>query len=208
MPSIEDNHRHWNDDYDWSQRGDEWTPDPRWKQEILDHALVPWLERGRHVLEIGPGGGRWTAELLAYEPARLIGVDLSENCVALCRERFADATAAEFHVNDGKSLSVVEDASIDFAWSFDVFVHMEIDTIRTYLQELARVMRPRARAVIHYPSIDRAQLEDARLGWRGDVTSAQMTRALQDAGFDVLHDYYEPWISSTNTSVVIFEKRG
>lgn len=206
MPSIEDNHRRWNDEHDWSRLGEEWTPDPVWKQEILKYSLVPHLERGRDVLEIGPGAGRWTAELLAYAPTRLIGVDLSENCVTLCRERFADVPAAEFHVNDGRSLAVVDDASIDFVWSFDVFVHMELDTIRQYLAELARVMRPGARAVLHYPTVDRAQQEDTHLGWRGNVTSTQVAEALGNAGFRVLHDYYEPWISSTNTSVVIFEK--
>ena len=88
-------------------------------------------------------------------------------------------------------VGIGEGAGVDVSWYFD---------------ELFRVMRNGAKAVIHYPSIDRAQLEDAYVGWRGDVTSAQFLQALEDAGFKLLHDHYEPWISSTNTSVAIFEK--
>jgi ubiquinone/menaquinone biosynthesis C-methylase UbiE len=165
-----------------------------------------YLEPGKRVLEIGPGGGRWTIELLKFEPSTLVGVDLTQKCVDLCTERFKDVPNVEFKVNDGKSLPSVDERSIDFVWSFDVFVHMEADTIAGYFREFARVLDSGGIGVVHYPSVDRAKTDDPREGWRGDVTSERMLEIVRGAGLTVLQDYYEPWISQGNTSVVIFQR--
>src|SRR6478752_7017059 len=101
------------------------------------HAFMPTGT----LLEIGPGYGRWTAYLKDLCD-RLIGVDLAENCVEACRQRFADVDHAEFHVNDGRSLSMVADGSIDVAFSFDSLVHADDDALNAYVVELARVLAP------------------------------------------------------------------
>ena len=206
MPSIEDNRRRWNEEHDWSRGGEEWTPDEIWRAMVLEYGIDPYLEPGMRVLEIGPGAGRWSAEIVKRGAGRLIGVDLSELCVAMCRKRFAGWPQAEFHQNDGRDLGFLPNASIDFVWSFDVFVHMEADVIRSYFGHFARVLRPGGVGVVHYPSIDRAQLPDAYLGWRGHYTSAQMLELVDEVGFELLHDHYDPMISSTNTSVVVFRR--
>jgi len=168
--------------------------------------MDPYLAEGMDVLEIGPGAGRWTVELLKRGAGTLVGVDLSEKCVEMCRKRFADAGNASFRTNDGRDLSFLDDASFDFVWSFDVFVHMEADVIRAYFEGFRRLMRPGAVGVVHYPSIDRAQLENKRQGWRGMFTSKEMVALVDDLGFELLFDYYDPDISATNSSVVIFRR--
>jgi SAM-dependent methyltransferase len=206
LPDIEENRRQWNE-WDWSKLGEEWTPDdPQWKSAILEYALDRHLPERANVLEIGPGGGRWTAELLDRKVHHLIAVDLAERCIDLCRERFAGAPNLELHVNDGRDLSFVPDRSIDFVWSFDVFVHIEAPEVEQYFREFARVMKPGARGSVHYASIDRAQNDDARFGWRANFTSDEMFAILERVGLTLLHDYYEPWISSTNSSIVVFER--
>ena len=207
MPTIDENYEHWNNEHDWSKRGEEWTPpDPMWKKQILKYSMHRYLKGGRDVLEIGPGGGRWTEEILKSAPKSLIGIDLSDRCIEMCEERFATFPNARFFKNDGKSLKLVADDSIDFVWSFDVFVHLEKDTIASYAAELARVMRKDATAVIHYPSLDRATEENENTAWRGKVTSSDMLGILAAGDFTVLHDYYEEWISNHDSSVVIFRK--
>ena len=44
----------------------------------------------------------------------------------------------------------IPDESIDFIWSFDVFVHIAPDDQRGYMRDFARVMSPGAKAVIHH----------------------------------------------------------
>lgn len=206
MPSREHNREHW-EQWDWSTLGEEWTPaDPRWKAAIVRYSMQPYLRGGETILEIGPGGGRWTAELLRLEPRRIIAVDLTERCIELCRKRFLREPRLELHRNDGRDLSFVADDTIDFIYSFDVFVHVEAPEIDAYFGEFARVLRPGGRAAIHYASLDRAPAGDPRRGWRADFTSVEMHALLAKHGFALVADYYEPWISCANSSVVVFER--
>src|SRR4029078_6736404 len=80
-------------------------------------------------------------------------VDVAENCVKACRERFADVPHARFEVGDGKSLPFVDDASIDFAFSFDSLVHADAEAMRGYLGELARTLRPGAHGFIQHSNL-------------------------------------------------------
>ncbi len=204
MPTREENRRFWGEQYDWSDRGESWTPDPIWKRTILEGTLWRHLQRGRDVLEIGPGGGRWTAEILALEPRRLVLVDLTETCLELCRERFgAQRPDIEYLLGDGRSLAGVEDASIDLIWSFDVFVHVEKPEVGAYAKEFARVLRPGGLAIVHYASIDRCQGPDPRSGWRANFTSGDMAEVAREAGLGLEADLYDPHLSHANSSIAV-----
>ena len=157
MPGVDENLTNWSADWDWSKRGDEWsrwwggTP-AMWHAAILPriHAFVP----APAILEIAPGYGRWT-QYLKDLAERLVIVDLTEECIDGCRERFADSTNIEYHVNDGRSLAMVEDRSIDFAFSFDSLVHAEDDVLAAYLAELSKKLKPDGIGFIHHSNIGR-----------------------------------------------------
>jgi ubiquinone/menaquinone biosynthesis C-methylase UbiE len=106
------------------------------------------------ILEIAPGYGRWT-QFLKDSCERLVIVDLAERCIEHCRRRFADAGNIEYHVNDGRSLAMVEDGSIDFVFSFDSLVHVEADVLEAYLGELARKLRPDGVGFLHHSNAGR-----------------------------------------------------
>jgi ubiquinone/menaquinone biosynthesis C-methylase UbiE len=95
----------------------------------------------RHILEIAHGHGRWT-QFLADQCDALTLIELSAECLAVCRERFRERSHLRCHVNDGRSLRMVADRSIDFAFSFDSLVHVELPVLEAYLHELARVLTP------------------------------------------------------------------
>jgi SAM-dependent methyltransferase len=155
MPDVDHNLAVWSADWDWSQRGDEWsswwggTP-ALWTGALLPriHAFVPTGT----ILEIAPGYGRWT-QFLKGLCDRLAIVDLTPGCIEACRQRFADATNIEYHVNDGRSLDMVDDRSIDFAFSFDSLVHAESDVLGAYLRQLARKLKPDGVGFIHHSNI-------------------------------------------------------
>lgn len=155
MPSLQENLEHWNEHYDWSQGGEEWSW--RWGASAVQWhgVLMPRLSGllpARRVLEIGPGFGRWTAFLAPYTE-RLFGVDLSQKCIDACRQRFADDPRLEFHLNDGRSLSMLEERSIDLAFSFDSLVHAEADAVGDYLQELVRVLADDGVGFFHHSNL-------------------------------------------------------
>jgi len=155
MPSVEANRGQWDRGYGWPEGGDEWSlgwggPDAQWHW-----SLRPRVQRflpAPSILEIAPGYGRWTKYLLRY-CNRYVGVDLAARGIEACRRRFAEAEHAEFHVNDGRSLAMVNDRSIDFAFSFDSLVHVEEDVIGSYLNELARVFTADGVGFIHHSNL-------------------------------------------------------
>lgn len=206
MPSREDNRRHWNTEHDWTDLGEMWTPDALWKRTIIEQTLAPFVRSDMTVVEIGPGGGRWTVEILARGIRRLVLVDLAEKCLELCRQRFADRKEVEYHLNDGRSLPFLRDAEVDLVWSFDVFVHIDKPDTEAYFTEFARVLRPGGLGMIHYASLDRAPAGNNRRGWRADYTSADMRALIARLGFELIHDHYDPDIAAANSSLVLFSK--
>jgi hypothetical protein len=65
------------------------------------------------------------------------------------------ASHLECHVNDGRSLDMVEDGSVDFAFSFDSLVHAEADVVEAYLVQLARKLRPDGVGFFHHSNAGR-----------------------------------------------------
>ena len=82
------------------------------------------------MLEIAPGYGRWTA-FLKDLCSRLPLVDLSPKCIEACRERFGESDDIAYHVNDGRSPAMIDEDSIDFAFSFDSLVHVELEVLES-----------------------------------------------------------------------------
>ena len=171
MADVDHNLAIWSSNWDWSQRGDEWswwwgdTP-ALWTAVLLPriHAFVPTGS----ILEIAPGYGRWT-QFLKDLCEHLTIVDLTEGCIEHCRERFADATNIEYHVNDGRSLEMVEDGSIDFAFSFDSLVHVEEDVLGAYVDQLARKVPSR----FFEPLVRRGVLINLP-AWRAESVTAEL----------------------------------
>jgi SAM-dependent methyltransferase len=79
-----------------------------------------------------------------------IGVDLNANCIDTCTRRFAASARMHFYRNDGKSLDMVPNNSIDFIFSLDSLVHAEADVIGAYLAQFNRILRPEGVAFIHH----------------------------------------------------------
>jgi SAM-dependent methyltransferase len=180
MPSREENVANWSA-HDWSLRGDDWsvgwgsTP-MLWYGTILPriHFLLP----ARHLLEIAPGYGRVTAFLLEHA-RRYTGVDITPRCVEACRERFGSRAEVEFHLNDGASLDVVADDSVDVALSWDSLVHADPEVLQAYVASLARKLVPGGRAFLHHSNLGAVIAEHGKVPnphWRDERMSAELMR--------------------------------
>ncbi len=138
--------------YDWKDAGEEWsapwgTSAGQWSSAILPR-IRDCLPTGT-ILEIAPGFGRWTYYLKDYCQELWI-VDRVEKCIEACRRRFAADPHVRCYVNDGRSLSMVSDASIDFVFSFDSFVHTDREVVEAYLSELGTKLKIGGKGFIHH----------------------------------------------------------
>ena len=151
MADVEKNLAVW-ENWDWSQEGEEWSASWGGTSALWHGTLLPRIKRfvpAGTILEIAPGYGRWTQYLQSLSD-QLVIVDLTENCIDHCRKRFAELDHITYHVNDGRSLEMIEDESIDFVFSFDSLVHVELDILEGYLEQLGRKLRPGGAGFIHH----------------------------------------------------------
>lgn len=180
---------------DWSKRGEEWTSSDAWKASLVKHVLEPNIPIGSRVLEIGPGGGRWT-EVLVQRAAHVIAVDLTPKCIEICREKFQSVSNIEFHVNDGRDLSFIPPNSIDRIWSCDVFVHINSGDVENYVRQFAKILAPGGVGVIHH-----AKNGHFQSAWRSDMTAAKMREYCAKYGLKVVSQF-DSW---DNDRVAIFQ---
>ena len=116
----------------------------------LDRTVFsPFLGTCEVMLEIGPGAGRFT-EILLPKCERLIAVDTSETMLNLLRERFEGDDRVEYYRSRGRGMKGIAGESVDNAFSYGVFVHLQHWDIFNYLSELSRVLKPGGKAVIQH----------------------------------------------------------
>jgi len=155
MPSLEENLSVWDGSYDWTAGGHEWSsswggPEAEWFGTLLPR-IHPFIPVGT-ILEIAPGYGRWTHYLKDY-CENLIVVDLAEKCIEACEKRFSSWSHITYHVNDGRSLEMIPDESIDFVFSFDSLIHAEADVLEAYVWQLAKKLKPNGIGFIHHSNL-------------------------------------------------------
>jgi ubiquinone/menaquinone biosynthesis C-methylase UbiE len=201
MPTIGQNETQWSK-YDWPQEGHEWSgpwggSNYLWYGTILPRILgaVP----NGHILEIAPGFGRCTQYLIGLCD-RLTLVDITDKCIQACKERFHEHSKIEYFVNNGRSLHMVKDASIDFIFSWDSLVHADIEVFSFYTKEFARTLRPGGLGFIHHSNM--ASYHDPATGlvskksqhWRDLTMSADILRDLcQKAGLKIVTQEVFEW---------------
>jgi 2-polyprenyl-3-methyl-5-hydroxy-6-metoxy-1,4-benzoquinol methylase len=142
-------------DYDWKEGGEEWSAPwggsaAQWFGAIFPriHECLP----ASTILEIAPGFGRWT-KYLKEHCERLHIVDPVEDCIEACRRRFGNDLRLSYHINDGRSLAMIPDRSIDFVFSFDSLVHVPRDTVAAYVRQLADKLKDDGVGFIHHSNL-------------------------------------------------------
>lgn len=190
LNSLELNRAIWKS-WNWDSGGEEWSSDEAWKQSIIHAFIDRYIPRSSSILEIGPGGGRWT-EVLLKRASSYIGIDISPSCIEACRARFGDNDQARFVVGSGRDLEPVASSSIEALWSFDVFVHINQSEVENYAEEFKRVLKPGGIAIIHHGTVG-----GALGGWRSNLTQDAMMEILANRGFYVLESTEEWRVGDT-----------
>jgi SAM-dependent methyltransferase len=152
-------------------------------RQVRDHWLLPYVDPGKVALEIGPGGGRWTRYMLPFKT--LYAVDYYPELLEELAKNFSQPNIVQIR-NNGSDFPGVPPASVDFAFSFGTFVHIDLDIVKPYLENLKTVIRPDGQIVIQYPDKDK---EAARKNPGFAENDPRRMRALvESAGFKILEE--------------------
>ena len=173
------------------QWGDPQThPALRW---VRDHYLLPYVNPDQSAVEIGPGGGRWTRYLLGF--GHICAVDYHRPLLDELESNYRAPHLSTLH-NNGTDFPGIDDASIDFVFSFGCFVHLDLPVIEAYFRSIHRILKPSGCAVIQYSDKNK---EAARKYGRGfsDTTPEIIRPLLIDCGHRILEeDVTTIWHSS------------
>jgi SAM-dependent methyltransferase len=162
--------------------GDEWAQAED-VDRIVTEFIHPYLSPDTVAVEIGVGGGR-IASRVAPRVARLVCFDVSARMLRRAKLSLSKHDNVEFLRLEEPRLPDEFEGRVDFIYSFDVFMHLDLHTMWRYVQEMSRMLRPGGRALVHVPNLaapagwkmfteqDRYSIED---GW---FLSPDMVRAM------------------------------
>lgn len=138
----------------YTHLGDEWNDDetPERKRDNLYFTVYAerFLGPDKTVLEIGPGGGKWTVRI-APKVKKMIVMDVAGEMLKRTKAR-CDSMGInniEYILANGKDFNPVTDGSIDLFFSYDVFVHISLEDTWPYAQEMSRVLIPGGKGICH-----------------------------------------------------------
>ncbi len=146
---------------------------------------VPLSERGSwRALEIGCGPGRLMRPMSRHF-VEIDGVDVSDEMIAIAKQRLSDLPNAHPHHNDGASLSRFPDETFEFVYSYAVFQHIPSrEVIIQYLRETHRVMKTGGLARLQFNGLPQGGTYDTWAGAR--FSSNELMEFARDNDFQVL----------------------
>lgn len=157
--------------------------------KVVKKYLRPYVSPDSVVMEIGPGGGRWTQFLVGAREVVL--VELNTQFFRYLRKRFRkQKRKLTFYETSGYELEGIDAGSIDFVFSFGTFVHIDPDGIDEYLGEIFRVLRSGGTGTIQYADRDKPYLHTVPdYAGFSDMNAPKMEALVAGRGFEIVeHD--------------------
>lgn len=153
---------------------------------VLEEFLKPNAAGASTILEIGPGGGRYSQFLQDCD--KLYLVEYNTQFFPILDELLKDLRAQRHYIaSPGCAMPGVLDNTVDLVFSFDCFVHLDEPLIDGYLSEIARVLRPDGRAVIHYADKTKAAAQEQGSNF-SDMTPDKMKTLFTVHGLKVINE--------------------
>ncbi|RPF72639.1 class I SAM-dependent methyltransferase [Aurantiacibacter spongiae] len=137
--------------WDTARFGEDMTLAQAQEAKLAHIAAKLNLEPGNHVLDIGCGWGGMAIFLVQRADVRVLGVTLSEEQLALARQRAAQAGVAgrvTFELVDYRDLAK-SGATFDRIVSVGMFEHVGAPQFETYFRCIAQMLEPHGAALVH-----------------------------------------------------------
>ena len=146
------------------------------------------------ILELACGHGRH-GEQIVSQAKSLVLVDVVEENIKVCRERFSASSNVVFVVNNGFDFQPIESGSCTGIFSYDAMVHFSPDLVEAYLKDTARVLKPGGLALYHhsnYPApLDRHYGQNPHA--RNHMTKDLFADYARRSGLVVVEQVVIPW---------------
>lgn len=155
--------------------GDEWG-DKESIRQVLEDFLFPYINRESVVVEIGCGGGRIANETLK-RCGYLHCFDVSNEMIKSAKEALKEFRNKTFYLLENNVLAPpLEHASVDFVYSFDVMVHLEIRAVYVYLEQIRKILKQGKNFFLHVATTQ------TKMGWQNFIKTVRKGYTHQTPG--------------------------
>ncbi|MBD2212503.1 methyltransferase domain-containing protein [Calothrix sp. FACHB-156] len=120
--------------------------------EIVNEYITPFISAKSIAAEIGVGGGRIAAKVVP-QVQNLHCFDISPEMLNKAKAALNGSTNVEFHLLEDFKFDPEFTEKFDFVYSFDVFVHLDLQSIWKYLNSIYQVLNVGGKAFIHTTNI-------------------------------------------------------
>ena len=127
--------------------GDEWGSRAS-VEDIIREFILSFVSTESRVAEFGVGGGR-IATRVAKNVGFLDCFDISKSMLRRAKEELRSEPNITFHLIKSREFSSAQATKYDFIYLFDVMVHMDLHTMRDYLSEFHKMLKPSGKIFIH-----------------------------------------------------------
>jgi len=163
------------------------------------HFIEPIIGNGPlgTVIDLAIGHGRNT-EKLRHIASKVIGVDINQECIDHCKDRFKDANNVELVKTDGTEFTGVADGSADLVYCFDAMVHFQPEIVEAYIPEFARVLKTGGKGFIHHSNWTNALGGNfqEQPHWRNFMSKDLFGYMLHKAGLKIVSQTVTGWDAS------------
>jgi SAM-dependent methyltransferase len=128
----------------------------QWIDQAWTYTIWPFIQGCDFscVIDLAAGHGRNSQKLLAMAK-KLYVVDINEDNIRYCQQRFATEKKITYIQNDGFTLSDIPSGEVTLVYCFDAMVHFDSDVVRAYLRDFHRVLKPGGHGFCHYSNYDK-----------------------------------------------------
>lgn len=147
-----------------------------------------------NVIEIACGWGRHVGHYVD-KSEKVTLVDILEENMFICKERFKDKNNIIYYKNNGFNLEELESELYTAVFSYDSMVHFELFDVYEYLKDIYRVLKKGGKALLHHSNYSK--------DYKADFKNAPHARCFMDKqvfaymanriGFHVVDQYVIDW---------------
>ncbi len=168
-----------------------------WSEAHPFRPLFEQLDLSR-VLELACGHGRHGEYLLAHYGSRLgtlVLTDILQSNVDYCKARLGQHGNLRMLVNNGADFQPMPASSLTSIFCYDAMVHFDRRVVRSYLQDVARVLVPGGKALFHHSnySFDPDRHFGKNPHARAFMSKGLFARSAERKGLEVLQQTVLDW---------------
>ncbi|MDE6744201.1 MAG: class I SAM-dependent methyltransferase [Lachnospiraceae bacterium] len=187
--------------YHHAKDNDQWFSDSEtreevdvfWNDDSLFNKFFGELDL-HNVIELASGRGRHVPHYID-KAGTITLVDILEENMVICKERFKGANNIKYYKNNGYNLEKLSSDSYTALFTYDAMVHFEMMDVYEYLKDIYRVLVDGGKALFHHSNytddykVDFAHGPHARCFMSKDIFAYLSHRA----GFEVIEQKVIDW---------------